>query len=168
MITSFDRRNLPVLRAAMATALAAVEAQYGIKITVGNARFLPDNATFKIEMATIGQSGVANTREREAFKSQAVLYGLNPNDLDKTITYGFGGEQYTIIGLSPRRSKYPIVAKRVRDGKTILLTVSGVKSGLLRSMPVNLNPTPAPTTPDLTSEDEAAEAEIAAIEGGQQ
>ena len=165
MITSFDRRTLPVLRVAINSALAAVEAQYGIKITVGNARFLPDNATFKIEMATIGTAGVANTREREDFKREAFRYGLNASDLDKEISYGFGStDRYTIIGLNTRRSKYPIVAKRVRDGKTILLTATGVKSALLRQSPITLNPTPAP---NLSADDLAAEAEVAEIEGGQ-
>lgn len=144
----------------MTAALAAVEAQYGIKITVGNARFLPDNATFKLEMATIGTSGVANTRERDAFKRDAYLFGLKADDLDKEITYA--SQRYIIKGLNPRRSKYPIVAVRVRDGKTILLTVSGVKSALLRSAGVTLNPAPEP----LAGDDEA-EAEVQAIEGGQ-
>jgi hypothetical protein len=164
MITSFDRRNLPILRAAMTTALAAVEAQYGIKITVGNARFLPDNATFKIEMATVGTAGVANTREREDFKREAFRYGLNASDLDKEIGYGFSNDRYIIKGLNTRRSKYPIVATRVRDGKTILLTVAGVKSALLRSTGITLNPAPVPLTSD---EDNEAEGEIQAIEGGQ-
>ena len=162
MITEFNRTNLPVLRMAMAASLAAIESQYGIKITVGNARFLADNATFKIEMATIGTAGVANTRERDAFKREAVLYGLKPDDLDKEITYG--GQRYIIKGLNTRRSKYPIVATRVRDGKTILLTVDGVKSALLRSTGITLNPAPVPLTSD---DDNEAEGEIQAIEGGQ-
>jgi len=164
MITEFNRTNLPVLRMAMAASLAAIESQYGIKITVGNARFLADNATFKIEMATIGTAGVANTRERDAFKREAVLYGLKPTDLDKEIGYGFGNDRYIIKGLNTRRSKYPIVATRVRDGKTILLTVSGVKSALLRSTGITLNPAPVPLTSD---DDNEAEGEIQAIEGGQ-
>jgi hypothetical protein len=160
MIKAFDRTNLSLLRASMTAALASVEAQYGIKIVVGNARFLPDNATFKIELATVGTAGVANTRERDTFKRDAFLYGLKPEDLDKEIEYA--GQRYIIKGLNTRRSKYPIVATRVRDGRTILLTVTGVKSALLRSAPITINPAPEPLT-----DDNEAEGEIQAIEGGQ-
>lgn len=163
MITSFDKTNLRVISADIQTALAPIAAKYGITFTYKGARFFPDNATFKIEGATVGVGGVANTRERDSFQRDAFLYGLQPSDLDKEITYA--GERYIIKGLNTRRSKYPIVSTRVRDGKTILLTVSGVKSALLRSTPITLNPAPVPV--GLFDIDIEGEGEVQSIEGSQ-
>jgi hypothetical protein len=141
-IDSFDRTNLRLLSDDIKTALTAVAANYGITLQYKGARFSPDNVIIKIEGSTIGSGGVVNTRERDNFKLYASMYGLKETDLDKEISYA--GKKYVIIGLNTRRSKYPIVAKRVADGKTILLTCEMVKSSLLRQMAVQLNPTPTP------------------------
>ena len=141
-IDSFDRTNLRLISVDLQAVLASVAAKYGITFSYRGARFLADNATFKIEAATIGSGGVANTRERDNFKLYASMYGLKDTDLDREISYA--GKKYVIIGLNTRRQKYPIVAKRVEDGKTILLTCEGVKSALLRQTPVQLNPAPTP------------------------
>jgi len=144
-IDSFDRTNLRLISADLEAALAPVAAKYGITFSYRGARFLADNATFKIEAATIGSGGVVNTRERDNFKLYASMYGLKDTDLDREISYA--GKKYIIIGLNTRRQKYPIVAKRVEDGKTILLTCEGVKSALLRqipTLPIQLNPSLSP------------------------
>ena len=145
-ITEFDRTNLRAISADIEAALAPVAAKFGITFTYKGVRFTSDNATFKIEGATIGSGGVANTRERDNFKLYASMYGLKDTDLDKQITYA--GKRFTIIGLNTRRQKYPIVARR-EDGKTLLLTVEGVKSALLRQIPVQLNPAQSPSTPAI-------------------
>ena len=137
-IDSFDRTNLRLLSDDIKTALVPLAARWGITLTYKGARFLPDNATIKIDAATVGASGIVNTRERDNFKNYASMYGLNPSDLDKEITYA--GKKYILIGLNTRRSKYPIVATCVGNGKTILLTCEGVKSALLRQASVQLNP----------------------------
>ena len=142
MIKELDRTNLRLISADIEAALASVEAKYGIKFTYKGARFMPDNATFRIEGATLGANGVANTRERDSFKALAPLYGMKETDLDREITYG--GERYIIKGLNTRRSKYPVVSTRISDGKTILLTLEGVKNAIIRSTPVTINPAPQP------------------------
>ena len=142
MIKEFDRTNLRSISADIEAVLAPVAAKYGITFTYKGARFMPDNATFRIEGATMGTNGVANTRERDAFKLYANLYGMKDTDLDREITYG--GERYIIKGLNTRRQKYPVVSTRVRDGKTILLTLEGVKNAIIRSTSVTINPAPQP------------------------
>jgi hypothetical protein len=176
MIKAFDRTNLRLISADIEAVLKPIAIKYGITFTYKGARFLADNATFKIEGATVGAGGVANTRERDNFKLYASMYGLKETDLDKEITYG--GTRYIIKGLNTRRQKYPVVATRIADGKTILLTIEGVKSALLRSASITLNPAPQPnpnfrptvgpaTLADIIGDNEA-EGEIQDIEGGQQ
>jgi hypothetical protein len=143
-IDSFDRTNLRLIADDIRTALAPIAVKWGITLDYKGARFSPDNVTFKMEGATIGSGGVSNTRERDNFKLYASMYGLKDTDLDKEISYA--GKKYIIVGLNTRRQKYPIVAKRVEDGKTILLTCEMVKLSLLRQTPVQLNPTSTPAS----------------------
>jgi hypothetical protein len=125
-IKEFDRQNLPLLRTSMQAALAPIEAQFGIKIHVGNASFSADNAKFKVDLSTIGDGGVVNSRERSSFEALAELYDLDPKMLDQSILYG--GTEYVVTGLNTRRSKYPVIARRVRDGKSFCLPGDGVKT----------------------------------------
>ena len=141
-IDSFDRTNLRMISDDIKTALAPVAAKYGITLQYKGARFSSDNAIFKMESATVGSTGVANTRERDDFKRYASMYGLSDTDLDKQISYA--GRKYIIKGLNTRRSKYPIIATRVEDSKTILLTCEMVKSALRQQTAVRLNPSSTP------------------------
>ncbi len=70
----------------------------------------------KLEVSELSDDGVAKTPERAAFVQTAHLYGLSPNDLDAEFTAN-DGTVYKIVGLSPRKRKYPIVAERQPDGK---------------------------------------------------
>jgi hypothetical protein len=141
-IDSFDRTNLRLIADDIKAALAPIAAKWGITLDYKGARFSSDNAVFKMEGATIGVTGVANTRERDNFKLYASMYGLKDTDLDREITYG--SKKYKIIGLNTRRQKYPIVAIRLTDNKPILLTCEMVKMALLQQTSVQLNPTQTP------------------------
>ena len=185
-IDKFDKPVLRLISADIEAALAPVAAKYGITFVYKGARFLEKSATFKIEGATIGAGGVVQNKDREMFKLYARSYGLSPSDLDRQIGYGWQREQYILIGLNTRRPKYPIVAKRVSDGKIILLTADGVKRSIAAATPVTINPpTPPPVMPPnfrgpptvrdilgaanpIDLSDAAAEAEIQEIEGGQE
>jgi len=45
--------------------------------------------------------------------------------IDKIVTYG--GVQYQVTGYKPSSRKYPVVVKRVRDGKGFRLSLSAIK-----------------------------------------
>lgn len=185
-IDKFDKPILRLIAPDIEAALAPVAAKYGITFVYKGARFLEKSATFKIEGATIGAGGVVQNKDRETFKLYARSYGLSPSDLDLVIEYGWDRERYVIKGLNTRRSKYPIVAQRVKDSKTILLTADGVKRAIANATPVTINPpTPRPVMPPnfrgpptvrdilgaanpIDLSDAAAEAEIQEIEGEQE
>jgi hypothetical protein len=118
-ITQFDRQNLRVLAAELETALKPIADKYGIVFKPGGTRFSPESAIFKIEGATVGTTGEVRSKERESFKQLAELYGMKTEMLDGEVV--FRGELYTIVGLSPRRSKFPVNIKRLSDGKVFLI-----------------------------------------------
>lgn len=126
MADQIDRPLLRALNADMEEALKAVAEKHGVSIDVGNASFTSQNATFKVQVAVIGKGGVADTREAQDFRIFASSYGLSADDLGQTFPYG--GKEYTIVGLSRKSSKYPIVCKR--DNREARLPVESVIGGL--------------------------------------
>lgn len=106
--------------------LQDIEKEYGIKISLGNCTYSDSNATFKLEVSDIGDNGEVMTKEAEDFKRRASLYGLSPKDLGRVIKDPLSGEEYTIIGLKTRSTKYPILAKG-KNGKTYKFPVDVIK-----------------------------------------
>ena len=97
-------------------ALQSVGEELGVQIRARGGSFAATACQIKLEVSEISEEGVAKTPERAAFVEQAMYYGLSPLDLDQEFK-GQDGTVYRIIGLSPRKRKYPIVALRVSDGK---------------------------------------------------
>lgn len=102
--------------------------KYNIK--VGNATFGETSAVFKVEVATIGENGEIRDRKAEDFNLLASVYGLKPEDLGKSFTYG--QETYTIIGLNSKSHKYPLVVKKNSNGKSFKFPVEIAKLQLTK------------------------------------
>lgn len=124
----FDMNSVRLTREKLQGALQKLEVELGCVVRVGNATFDRDgtNCTFKIDMSVVNDGGVPQTRQMSNFRSLAVLYGLKPEDLGTQFT--ISGETYLITGASPKSSKYPIIGKRVRDGKSFKFSSYAVKS----------------------------------------
>lgn len=115
----------PLLRAInadLSQALVAIAEKHGVQIKVGSGSFTSDNATVKVEIAAIASDGTAKTKEATDFERYATSYGLKPEDLGKTFSYG--GKEYTLVGAKPRSTKYPLLAKDNRSGKTFKLPLA--------------------------------------------
>ncbi|MBL8906927.1 MAG: hypothetical protein JNM20_09645 [Rhizobiales bacterium] len=54
--------------------------------------------------------------EKEIFAMAAEHFGLKPTDLDREFIDR--GERYRIVGIDPRRPKYPISVERMSDRRT--------------------------------------------------
>lgn len=126
MIKAFDKSNLRDLRDDMSAALLQVAQKHNILIIVGNARFEPSTATFKLELATKPNDGsaVPQTKANIDFKRYCGSFGLKPEHLGSPITHG--GVQYKLAGLKPRAPKRPIVVVSMKDGKTYILPESSI------------------------------------------
>ena len=97
-------------------ALQPLAEELGMQIRARGGSFGETAYMAKIEVSELATNGVAMTPEREAFVKQAMHYGLSPLDLDAEFE-AKDGTTYRIVGLSPRKRKYPIVAARQPDGK---------------------------------------------------
>lgn len=95
-------------------ALQPIAKKYGVVITAGGGSFTPTNATTKLKIATLGDDGVANTPEREAFERYASFHGFSKSLGDQVF---YAGETWTLEGYRPKAKKFPILAKRASDGE---------------------------------------------------
>ena len=131
---TFERSNLKDLREDMVAALQAVALKHGVQFTPKGCSFSPTAATFRIEAAVINEGGVAETKERQDFARYASIYGLKPEWLDKTFVYGAGN--YSIVGLATRKSKAPVMAKKMGDNGRTYVFPTNVVAALMNAQPV--------------------------------
>ena len=118
----FTQARINEIHRAMFQALSPVAEQYGVTIRRAGGRFEPLSATLKFALETTTDNG--ETQEARDFKEMAHLYDLQPDWLGKTVTCRRG--KATIIGLCPRRSKFPVLL-RLDGGKQLLFTVDGIR-----------------------------------------
>jgi hypothetical protein len=123
-IKTFEKITLAPLRQDIETVIAGVGQKYGISIKVGGCRYSPENATFKLELATIANDGTVATREAKDFTEYAELFGLKPEQLGTTIQ--FRGESYVVRGLAVKSRRFPVLTQRVSDGKFFKLQVGAL------------------------------------------
>ena len=115
--------------------------QFRVTVKLGNASFGMNNATLKIEIADLTDTGEAITREAEDFKRCAFKWGLSPDDLGKVFINPYDGKTYTIIGAKPRSKQYPILAKQ-NNGKVYKLSHIMVKTAIQHKSDKPLDTTP--------------------------
>jgi len=82
-----------------------------------------DETTLKltVKIETVGLSG--DSKEEADFKRYAKSFGLDPSWLGRSFNHA--GAQYTITGLAPNRTKYPVSA--MKGGRSMKLTADKVK-----------------------------------------
>ena len=115
---SLNRANVKAISDDIMEALKAVSLKYGVKFSYKGGSFSPSNATYRIEAAIVGNDGVAETRERKDYQIYCYQYGLKPEWLDKSFNHI--SDKYTIVGLSTRKSKNPVLCRNERSGKTFI------------------------------------------------
>lgn len=115
-----DRKKMRTMSTDIEAALKEVAKKHDVELKVGGGSWDDSTFSFKLEGGIIKSDGSVVTKESEDFKARATFYGLKPEHLGKVIK--IDGERYEITGLSTRSRKYPIIVKRVRDGKPFKLT----------------------------------------------
>jgi hypothetical protein len=127
-ITRCNQDVVRMLRNEIQKALNKVASTHGVSVRLGSGSYTEQNVRFALEVATIGQDGEVNNREASDFKSMAHLYGLKPNDLGKTVE--LRGTKFEIVGLRTKSYRFPIMGKRLYDGKIFKLPAESIASAL--------------------------------------
>lgn len=103
--------------------------KHGVSISYAGGTY-GDRNVVKFQIASVAADGTVETPEREFFKRMATLYGLSPDDLGKD--FRSGTTTYRIIGLSPAKRKYPIIAEHLGTGKRYKFSELTVKMALAK------------------------------------
>jgi hypothetical protein len=119
-INSFDRTNIRKINAEIEGTLAAIGQKYGLQISLGATSFSSSNYSTKLEVATVGDNGLASTKAAIDFDRYKGALGIN---VPLGHTFNRSGKTYTVIGCKPRSTKYPVLAE-CSDGKTYKFPVS--------------------------------------------
>ena len=122
-----DREKCRAIHAALQKAADEIGKEMGVKMTVPSARFGNTDARFRIEAKDLAAVQAESTEE-EKFKTFAKWQGLEPEDFGKP--FSIHREQYEVCGLKPGRGKYPVLAKRIRDGKVFKFQAIDVRDAL--------------------------------------
>jgi hypothetical protein len=129
-IKQFDKSLARLTSEQLVNELSAFARSRGINIAMKGGRFTEQCLTVKLELATTSK-GVVHTAIAEAFKRHAPLFGLKKSDLGRSFKHA--GDSYTIIGLKPRASRFPVVVEST-NGKRFKMPVSYVQQGLGRKV----------------------------------
>jgi hypothetical protein len=120
-----DSLACKLLREKINAALAPLGKELGVVILAKNATYnhAGTNATFKLEVAAIGESGQVETKGAAAYRELHQLFGLPADGLFKEIIYA--GKPFKIVGLLPRSEKSPLLAQ-APDGKQYRLSLKAL------------------------------------------
>ena len=124
-VKNITREFLKDFRTQLEYALEELGEKEGIKLTAGRCSYSDTYFSIKVEGAIEAEKGVATTKDQIAFKENAEIYGLSPDDLFKT--FSTNGKTYEVWGLKPRSKKYPILAKKVGTDNVYKFKASIVK-----------------------------------------
>lgn len=128
MATTIDKSTLTEIKADILASLKSIEEKYGISIGFNGGTFFPDNAVLKMTIATVGNQGELNTREKTRFLALCGIYDLKPEHFGATIKVG--GAEYTIAGMKPGARVREFLVKKTEDGRTYRVNIEFVKAGL--------------------------------------
>jgi hypothetical protein len=125
-ITRFDKANLMQFREEFRKAVADLEKKTGVGISLGNISFESNRFTTKLTVAILdsGES-VEQVEMRSNFERYAYLFGMTPQDYGKSVSSG--GKLYTLVGIAPRSTKFPLIGKSA-DGRFYKLPKSVANS----------------------------------------
>jgi hypothetical protein len=124
-LTKIERHEARILGEAVVRALAVVEAEYGVKVTLQGGTYTGTGYLPKLQISVQTETGVAMTREARDFTQMASYYGLTAENLGAEVRVN--GSTFRIVGAMTRRSKHPILLEDVKTAKRVLYGADYVK-----------------------------------------
>jgi hypothetical protein len=102
--------------------IKSLEEKFDVRIELGTMSYDPDvNLTTKMTVTVAGA-------DETLFKRHCQMYGLKESDYGKIVN--LEGEDFKIVGLEPKRSKFPIALENVRTQRRALTTREMIKDKL--------------------------------------
>lgn len=128
-IKGFDRATCRLVSQKIEAALQPLAEELGVAIRSKGGSYSGGHYTLKVEVAAVGEDGSVQTKEADAFKSLATLYGFTPEDLGRE--FKMGSKSYKIAGLRTKAPRRPILGES-ESGKMFCFAAADVKLFLSR------------------------------------
>jgi hypothetical protein len=112
-----DSKEAKQVMAETRKALQAVAEAHGLEIGKVGASFGVGEIKLRVAMAEPGESA-----EARAVREIGHLYGLDASDLGRK--FSWGQNDFEFVGLRPSAPKWPILAKKVEDGRLYKLPLN--------------------------------------------
>lgn len=125
-LTQFTKGNLSQLRQDLDQALRAVAEKNGIDLSLGAISFSSSNATVKLTMNTLNESGSIAVPKGAMYLS---LYNLPENAFEREFT--LQGQRFRLTELKSNRPKNPCSIERVSDKAQFKCTAEAVRRALM-------------------------------------
>lgn len=106
----YTQLTKPIVRDIQTAALARLSewaADRGLTVTFAGGKFTGQYADLKLRVAVIAPDAPPPSPEADAFRLNAVRYGLAPVDLGREVL--IEGHPYRVAGLRPRAPKRPVL-----------------------------------------------------------
>jgi hypothetical protein len=112
-----DRALLQLVLAEMDEALAAIGERHGISLKSGSCSFTPETATFKVQLAILGEGGQAVDPRFPALKTYASSEGLRAEHLEPSFRFMHRGQEFALVGYNARAARMPFIVQRSDGNK---------------------------------------------------
>lgn len=125
---NFDTNTIQNLRSELAAVHAAIEAKYGVKISLGRGKFTSEMVEFPMTVGNVKADGTAVNRKFIALEANLRRLKLTEADLEKVIT--LSGMPVKIVGYDGRRRLRPFFVRNVDTGQEYCSSELSIKSAL--------------------------------------
>lgn len=132
-INTIDRVTLHSLSVKALTAVKPIFDELGLSVKLGGGTYGRENGTIKLEIAVIGDNGIAQSPDRTAYTLYYKLFDLQPEWLDQSFTSQ--GKTYIVRGLKPNAPKYPVLCEEGVTHKTYKFPAETVIRALTNPAP---------------------------------
>lgn len=133
-VTTINPAFLKALRLELNEAIKPVAQKYGIAMALGNASFTETMFHYKLEgVVPVGDGEVLSVRDMKAaedYKRLCTAYGLKLEWLGREFQYG--GRTVKLVGIMPKRTKFPILVNDIVKHENVLLPYEPVLAILSR------------------------------------
>ena len=132
-IKTFESQNVRTIMDECEEALTAIAEKHGLTLDRKGRTYRRDSlpVMFQFLIEELDADGNAMGAGAKDFIKHASLYGLKEDDFGAE--FHSNGELFRITGFKPRARKYPVLAEKVRDGKTYKFPVERVKAALAKA-----------------------------------
>jgi hypothetical protein len=128
-LKSIGRTGAKLMRVEITDALKSIAENYGLAFELGRITFDDNSFKVSVEAALVSEAG--EPKMAIDFRKHCYKYGLKESDLG-SIFKNASLERFEITGAKPRNRKYPIIAKKLSNGKEYKFTILSVTMGLER------------------------------------